>query len=405
MSRTVTLVLVDADGVPLGVLPAYDVPAPWWQEVADVVAGARSTHGVEVTVLRLLHTERPVPHGGAVGYLAQLAPSAPKLAELSALDPAVLTSIRTPEPLRAAWAQPGGPARSLRWAADELTRLGRGGFTGSQQRAWNLSTIWRLDPEEPAGSGTPVWLKQVPPFFRHEATVLRWLGREAPDLAPALLAADDHNGRMLLDHVPGDDWYGVDVTGRDTIAADQHRIQLASVPYAQSLVDRGVPDRRGALLTRTVVDTLVASGVDLSGVRRLLDDLDHRLAAIAGCGLPDTLVHGDLHPGNVRYDDGRRVLIDWGDAFVGHPAFDILRLSEGLTPDESTALVRSWAERWRSSRPGSDPESAVRLLRPLAALRNAAVYADFVNRIEPSERVFHRADVPHYLDEAARLAG
>ncbi|MEV4628539.1 aminoglycoside phosphotransferase family protein [Micromonospora sp. NPDC049523] len=404
MSRTVTLVLVDHLGVPLGVLPAYDVPAPWWQEVAEVVAGARSGYGIDVTVLRLLHTGRPVPHGGAVSYLAQVDGSTPEPAGLGALDPAVLRAIGTPEPLRAAWAEPGGPTRSLRWAADELARLGRGGCTTHQQRAWNLSTIWRLDPEEPVGDRTPVWFKQVPPFFRHEATVLRWLGQVAPDLTPTLLAADD-NGRMLLDHVPGDDWYGVDVAGRDTIAADQHRIQLASVPYAQTLVDRGVPDRRGALLARTVVDTLVASGADLSGVRRLVDDLDDRLAAIAACGLPDTLVHGDLHPGNVRYDGSRRVLIDWGDAFVGHPAFDILRLGENLTPDESSALVRSWAGRWRVSRPDADPESAVRLLRPLAALRNAAVYADFVSRIEPSERAFHRADVPHHLQDAMRLAG
>ncbi|WP_329109143.1 aminoglycoside phosphotransferase family protein [Micromonospora sp. NBC_01699] len=406
MSRTVTLVLVGADGVPLGALPAYDVPAPWWQEMTDVVEGARRTHGIDVAVLRLLHTERPEPHGGAVTYLAQLGRTAPAAAtlDLTPLDPATLDAVGTPHPSRAPWAEPGGPRRSLDWAADELARLGRAPVTGSQRRAWNLSTIWRLDPAEPAKSRTPVWLKQVPAFFRHEAAVLRWLGRVAPELAPPLLAADK-TGRMLLDHVPGDDWYGVDVTGRDAIAADQHRIQLASIPYVRELVDSGVPDLRGARLARTVTDVLTASGADLSGVRSLLANLDARLAAIAACGLPDTLVHGDLHPGNVRNDGNRRVLIDWGDAFVGHPAFDLLRLSERLSPDDTTTLVRSWASRWRASHPAADPERALRLLRPVAALRNAAVYAHFVARIEPSERPFHLADVPHHLADAARLAG
>lgn len=313
VSRTVTLVLVGADGVPLGALPAYDVPAPWWQEMTDVVEGARRTHGIDVAVLRLLHTERPEPHGGAVTYLAQLGRTAPAAAtlDLTLLDPATLDAVGTPHPSRAPWAEPGGPRRSLDWAADELARLGRAPVTGSQRRAWNLSTIWRLDPAEPAKSRTPVWLKQVPAFFRHEAAVLRWLGRVAPELAPPLLAADK-TGRMLLDHVPGDDWYGVDVTGRDAIAADQHRIQLASIPYVRELVDSGVPDLRGARLARTVTDVLTASGADLSGVRSLLANLDARLAAIAACGLPDTLVHGDLHPGNVRNDGNRRVLIDWG---------------------------------------------------------------------------------------------
>ena len=64
MSRTVTLALVDDAGVPLGTLPAYGVPEPWWQEVSSVVAEARRRCGVEVAVLRLLAAVRPEPPGG-----------------------------------------------------------------------------------------------------------------------------------------------------------------------------------------------------------------------------------------------------------------------------------------------------------------------------------------------------
>ena len=40
------------------------------------------------------------------------------------------------------------------------------------------------------------------------------------------------------------------------------------------------------------------------------------------CGIPDTLSHGDLHPGNVAYD-GREVrLFDWTDGCVTHPFLD-----------------------------------------------------------------------------------
>jgi hypothetical protein len=41
-------------------------------------------------------------------------------------------------------------------------------------------------------------------------------------------------------------------------------------------------------------------------------------------------------------------------------------------------------------------------LRPIAALRNAAVYAHFLDNIEPSEHPYHAADVPFWLAEAAR---
>ncbi|AVT41995.1 aminoglycoside phosphotransferase family protein [Plantactinospora sp. BB1] len=399
MTRTVLLHLLDDAGRPLGVLPAYDVPAPWWQEVGDVVAGARARYGIDVSVLRLLHTDRPEPHGGTVGYLVQLDPGArvppgvplaPSEVDLSA------------EPLRAPWAEPGGPAASLRWAAAELHRAGRGPHLAVPQRAWNLSAIWRLDATGSAGeAGGPVWLKQVPGFFAHEAVLLRWLGTAVPDLVPVLLAADGC-GRMLLEHVPGEDGYRLHPAGRDAVAADQHRIQLASVGQVERLVAAGVPDRRGAALARTVRDQLTAHGADLAPVRSLLDGLPDRMAEVGRCGLPDVLVHGDLHPGNVRIDGDRRVIIDWGDGFVGHPAFDILRLTEAIDAEPAGELLRSWVRRWRSSVPGSDPGRAVELLRPVAALRMAAGYADFLARIEPSERVFHAADVPGYLHRAAR---
>jgi aminoglycoside phosphotransferase (APT) family kinase protein len=107
-------------------------------------------------------------------------------------------------------------------------------------------------------------------------------------------------------------------------------------------------------------------------------------------------VHGDLHPGNVRGPDPLTV-IDWGDSFIGHPAFDILRLAE-----DDAGLESDWADRWRRAVPGSDPGTALDLLRPVAALRNAAVYARFLANIEPAEHPYHTADVGEWLDRALR---
>jgi hypothetical protein len=54
--------------------------------------------------------------------------------------------------------------------------------------------------------------------------------------------------------------------------------------------------------------------------------------------------------------------------------------------------------------PGSDPERAVELLRPVAELRMAAVYAMFLAGIEPSEHPYHLGDVPACLSRAAAVA-
>ena len=390
MGRTVTLVLVDGRGAVLGALPPYEVPLPWWPEVEDVVAGARERYGVDVRVLRFLAADRPIPHEGHVSYVAEVPePPAVPLAPFAGDLP--------DDPRRAAYAEPGGPDAAVRWAVETLARLGTPDATATQVKTWNLSAIWRL-----ASAGTPVaWLKQVPGFFAHEGAVLRLLGEVAPGLAPPVLATGPHH-RHLLGHVPGEDRFGADAGFCAQIAADYHPVQAHFAGRTAELTAAGVPDGRPDAARLARVAAPYRDTVD--GLAELIDGLPDRLAAADACGLPDTLVHGDLHPGNVRADErGRRVIIDWGDSTVGPPAYDILRLAGGL--DESGPVVGEWARRWRETVPGSDPERAVALLAPVAELRAAAVYAGFLDRIEPSEWPYHAADVPDRLRAAVTRAG
>jgi hypothetical protein len=380
----VTLVLVDPAGALLGALPPFDVSTPWWHEVAEIVAGA----GTDLQVLRLLKGDRPDPPGGRVTYLAQLT------SPLSGLT-SVLTPVDVdlaPQPHRAVYAEPGGPAASITWAVESLAALGTPGATAYQQRTWNLSAIWRLD-----AAGAPVaWLKQVPSFFAHEPATLGLVSGVVPGLVPPLLAVGTE-GRMLLAHVPGADRYGADADLCGAIAAAFHPVQAHFVDRTDQLSAVGVPDSpldvaRFARLAEPYFATI-------DGLRELIDDLPRRFAEVAECGLSDTLMHGDLHPGNTRTDDdGHLSILDWGDCAVGHPTFDILRLTGKLS--DAGPLLAEWARRWQETAPGSDPLRAVTLLRPVAALRNAAVYANFLAAIEPAEHPYHAADVPAGLAEA-----
>ena len=385
-----TLVLLDAAGAPLGALPPVDVEMPWWQEMSDVVAAVRARDGLDVQVLRLLEVDGEQGGDSRVTYLAQVSGPAP--VGLAPADPGL-----APHPLRAPYAEPGGPAASVRWAVAALAALGTPGAVAVQQRTWNLSAIWRLD----AGGAPVAWLKQVPRFFGHEAAVLGLVAGVAPALVPPLLAAGDQ-GRMLLAHVPGRDGYDAGVAVRAGIAERFHAVQVAFAGRAGDLLATGMPDARldaGALaaVARPYLDRI-------DGLRALIGDLPRRLDAVAACGLPDTLVHGDLHPGNVRVDGPRLVLMDWGDATLGHPAHDILRLTTGLPAGEAAELTAAWALRWRLAAPGSDPQRAAELMRPVTALRMAAVYAGFLAGIEPSERPYHAGDVAAQLAVAAGSA-
>jgi hypothetical protein len=299
------------------------------------------------------------------------------------------------QPRRAPYARPGGPAASTRWAVDALAALGTPGAVATQTKTWNLSAIWRLD-----AAGTPVaWLKQVPGFFAHEAAVLRLVAGVAPGLTPPVLAVGAE-GCTLLAHVPGEDRFGAGAEFCARVAEDVHPVQAHFAGRADELLAAGVPDGRPdpALIARVARPYLDA----VDGLGALLDGLPGRLTEAASCGMPDTLVHGDLHPGNVRSDGDARVILDWGDATAGSPAFDILRLTGGLAEPEP--LIAAWAKRWRDTVPGSDPVRAVELLAPVAELRTATVYAGFLDRIEPAEWPYHRADVPDRLSAAVTAA-
>jgi hypothetical protein len=186
---------------------------------------------------------------------------------------------------------------------------------------------------------------------------------------------------MLLADVPGEDLYDAGFEVHRAIAQDMVRIQLRALETGPP---RGLP----AMLPLAPQPWL-----------------PERLERVSAAGMPDTLVHGDLLSVNVRGNEAERTIIDWGDSFWGQPGFDILRLSERLSTEDASALVAYWAAFWREALPGCDPEAAVEALRPVAALRNAAVYAHFLARIEPAEHPYHAGDVPFWLAEAQRIAG
>ncbi len=140
-------------------------------------------------------------------------------------------------------------------------------------------------------------------------------------------------------------------------------------------------------------------------VDALVTGLPERFAAIAGCGLPDSLVHGDFHPGNVRGRPGRFTILDWGDSGVGHPMLDQLAFGQRMDAADRAAAEREWARQWRTVIPGCDADRAAALLRPVAALYGGAVYDRFLDNIEPDEHCYHAGDSLASLRHAADLAG
>lgn len=383
--RTVTLVLVDPSGELLGALAPFDVEVAWWQEVGELVDGARERFGVEVTVLRLLANEAPYP-GGRVTYLAETADHPP-------LEP--WEGALTDDPQRAAWARPGGPGADLAWADEVLAGRGlRRVGPARQVRSWNLSSLWRL----PLPTGA-AWLKVVPPFFAHEGALLQALAG-AP--VPTVLGAD--GPRTLLVEVPGEDRYEAGPSEQRAMVRLLVELQASWIDRTDELAHLGLPVWSCERLVELSEDVVRRNGRDLDAHQRraveiLLGSLERRLAAVRACGIPDSVVHGDFHRGNFRGDP--LTLLDWGDAGLGSPLLDVAAFTDRVPPANVPALLDEWAGAWQSRIPGSETLRAIGLLAPVAALRMAVIFRQFLDRIEASERAYHVEDPLLWLRRAA----
>lgn len=80
------------------------------------------------------------------------------------------------------------------------------------------------------------------------------------------------------------------------------------------------------------------------------------------------------------------MILDWGDATITHPLFELAVL-DGYTPDWPVEATDRWLELLGVGR------SEWQAFRPLAALRMAIIYRHLCDRIETSEQIYHLGDI------------
>jgi aminoglycoside phosphotransferase (APT) family kinase protein len=168
-----------------------------------------------------------------------------------------------------------------------------------------------------------------------------------------------------------------------------------------------LPDFRAAPLSVAIASSFerhVAelNAADAQTLARFLEGLPARWARLSECGLPDGLIHGDFHSGNVRIDGAELTVLDWGDAGIGHPLLDQAAFLERAPEEQRGPLREHLQATWRRAEPGCDPARAALLLEPIAAARQAVIYDLFLAQIEPAEHPYHRRDPALWLQRAAQ---
>ncbi|MFC4997535.1 aminoglycoside phosphotransferase family protein [Dactylosporangium cerinum] len=374
--------MVTHGGACAGTVGPFPVDDPWWAEVEPVVAHLEETLGVPVLVLRLLAVDGA--DGGRGGRVTYHVEALRPPGALPACD-----FVDVDHPLRLPWARVPGIRELLGWASRHVELTGR----PVQRKTWNLAGLFRL----PTAGGT-VWLKATPPFAAAEPFAIAAIAAVDPALVPAVLASAP--GRLLLADVPGTDGWDA---SPEIVTAAVHRLAAA-----QARVDRappGIPDRRPEILAAAVRDLLAGPvGAELRPEElRAARDLQPRWEMLADCGLPDTVVHGDFHPGNWRCGPGGPVVLDFAEAHFGNPVLDVLHAIDFLPADRRRAAADAWIAAWTAAAPGSRPAEALRVAAPLAHLVYAVRYQEFLDNIEPSEQIYHLGDpaavIRHALDK------
>ena len=311
----------------------------------------------------------------------------------------------TPEPPRRTdWARPGWFAGAAAWTGDRLTELGRPPTEPVEQiKAWSISALLRAR----TAAGT-VYFKAVPPLFAAEPAITRGLAERFPGHVPAVLAVDLARSWMLIEDV-GEPIDGkADEPMRERLLRVLGGMQCAMVGRADELFALGCADRRLHLVDAQI-EMLLAEAGPISGASpaavvelRAHAPLVRALAAeLADAGIPPTIVHGDLHTGNVAVRDGRPVLFDWTDASVAHPFVDLATLfdhDEEPTPE----LADAYLESFHGIAPLDRLRSALRLGRTIGALHQAVSYHHIARAGEPSVNTDWSGALDDWLGQLCR---
>ena len=236
------------------------------------------------------------------------------------------------------------------------------------------------------------------------------LRRLQGDAVPRLLGHDGH--RVLLADIPGEDQYDADEPELLRWSRCWSRSRRPGSDGSTTCCGMALPDWRGPGLTAGIADVVQRRSADLppadaDALAAFVEGLPARFAAIEACGLPDTLVHGDFHPGNVRGTPGNLTMLNWGDCGVGHPLLDLPGVPRGRARGGPASGVPVALAQRLDVRPcgARNAARAGRLLAPVAAARQAVIYQTFVDKIEPVERRHHDVDAVEWLSRTAGLAG
>ncbi|MEO3471185.1 phosphotransferase [Roseomonas sp. CAU 1739] len=287
---------------------------------------------------------------------------------------------------------------------DAAAFLRQAGFAGAAREPLpadaSLRTYTRL-----RGGPRPALLMDAPPPedvrpFLAVARHIAGLGLSAPDI----VAADEDQGFLVIEDFGEATHAALLDAGADPLplyleAAEALAALHAAPPPAT------LPAWDPATMARATAATFMdwwwpaAMGAAPDAATRAACDAAIR-AMLAPFGAAGGFVHRDFFPANLMRLDGRTGprrtgLLDFQDAAIGHPAYDLVSLVEDARRDVAPDVKRAAIARYLEARGAIDRDAFAAAMAACAAQRHLRVAALWV-------RLDRRDGKPHYLAHGPR---
>jgi hypothetical protein len=304
---------------------------------------------------------------------------------------------------RSPWARPGWLEDVRIWLEREVQRLGHSLRGIEQVKHWSISSVLRVRTD-----GPDLYFKVSArlPLFVEEGPVTATLASRFPGYVPAPLAVEPEQGWLLLSEFDELVGWQAPLEVRCEVLARFAGLQRRSAEQAAELLAAGCLDRRLEVLEQQI-DPLVADPEavgrlqpdEVEELRRQAPVLREACRRLADTGLPPTLVHGDLHVGNVARIDGELVYFDWTDACIAHPFIDLQSLQWEKDETSRAALLEAYLDAWQGVASPERLREAASLAAVVIPLHHAVSYQRIVAGLEPDAKV--ELDATHgFLREA-----
>ncbi|HEX8228953.1 MAG TPA: aminoglycoside phosphotransferase family protein [Chloroflexia bacterium] len=290
---------------------------------------------------------------------------------------------RVEPPSRGSWNVPGWYEEATDWMRSQLEAHGIEMTAPPEQiKHWIITSALRV----PTSQGD-YYFKAVPAVFAQEPGITTAVAARYPQYVPPPLAtrALPGEGWMLMP-----DFKGVvleDITAEQLSEALRSlaRMQIDSVSRAEELRAAGCPDRRLERLAGEIktllYDPVVLEGLmpeEVERAQRLGATFEEMCERLASYAVPQTLLHGDFHGGNLLERDGNILIFDWTDGCIAHPFLDLITGIANRQPafDEAqrAALIDDYLSAWAVYESPEHLREAARLAWPLGGLHQAVSY-------------------------------